>query len=106
MRLRVELGSFGGIALDPALYCPPRPINLAQEAVQRVEIWPGDRVPTRGKRIRIVADVLVLETGAVADVVLVRGSGIPEVDDGVRQRLLRIPFLPALLEGIPVAGQN
>lgn len=105
VRLRLELRSSGSIALEPAIYCPPRPNSLALEAVQRVEIWPRDRLLALGKRIRIVAEVLVLETGAVADIRLLRASGIPEVDDGVRQHLRRTHFLPALLEGMPVAGR-
>lgn len=107
VRLQVERGSHPTIALEPALYCPPQPspVGLRSPVVQRVEIGPGDRVPTEGQRIRMVAEVVVLETGTVADVRLIRGSGMREVDDEFLQQLRRTAFLPALLEGMPIPGR-
>lgn len=78
----------GRLSLEPALYCPPQPIATVSDGpvVERVRIEPGDRLPTPGVRMRLIAEVLVLETGAL-------------------QHLRQTSFLPALLEGMPVAGR-
>lgn len=107
VRLRVEPEPRRAIALESAIYCPPQPAATGPSGPvgRRVEIRPGDRMPMPGSKIRMIAEVLVLETGAVADIRLVRGSDIRELDDSFLQHLRQTQFLPALLEGVPVAGR-
>ncbi len=107
VRVRIDLGARPAIALEPAVYCPPQPSITGGEtmSVGQVVVGPGDRMPAPGARIRMVAEVMVLESGAVAEVRLISGSGIRDIDDGFVEHLRSTVFLPALLEGMPVPGR-
>ncbi|MDX2059625.1 MAG: energy transducer TonB [Gemmatimonadales bacterium] len=52
-----------------------------------------------------VADALVDEHGAPGDIQLISPSGVREVDDEVLRDLQTRRFLPAEIDGIPVAAR-
>jgi hypothetical protein len=108
IRLRVSSTADSiGIRTEPSVYCPPQPYGIggSTRRTAMVRVSPGDRLPTPGSRIRVVIEALVLASGAVGDVRLIRGSGIQQIDNDMMMSAQTQSYLPALLDGIPVDGR-
>jgi hypothetical protein len=108
IRLRVTSTADSiSIRTEPSVYCPPQPYGIGGSTRRTavVQVGPGDRLPTPGSRIRVVIETLVLASGAVADVRLIRSSGIQQIDNDIMMSAQTQSYLPALLDGVPVDGR-
>lgn len=106
VRVRVVGGAAPALTLERSLYCPPLPASI-QARPRRfvVTMREGDRVRTLGTTVRFIADAEISETGQVWDIVLLRPSGVREIDDEIRYYVRIRPFRPALLDDTPVPSR-
>lgn len=106
IRLRISGGASPDMQAEPAVYCPPQPYGAEGTRIVpfRIEANSADRIPSRSDRL--VVEALVLADGRVADIRLVRSSGMRQLDDEVINALRTVTFLPAVLDGVPVPGTH
>ena len=105
-RLRIDLSRAGGYAVEPRIYCPPRPRNRQMQEEMRQYLSSGVRY-RRGQRERtVLVEVDVQPGGYPADARILRGGGQgSSLERSVRDFVRAFTFDPASLDGVPVAGR-
>jgi TonB family protein len=105
-RLRIDLSGSGAYAVEPRVYCPPRP--RSRELRQEMAQYLSSGVRYRGGRRErtVLVEVDVRPGGFVEDARIVRG-GDPgsSLERSVRDFVRQYTFEPASLDGVPVAGR-
>lgn len=105
-RVRMTRVPRPAITVERGVFCPPeiarqdRPITR-QFAVER---QPGDDVPRVGRRLYVELELIISEGGRVTAVRSLRRSGLQDLDATLARDYEGRRFLPALLDGIPVAS--
>jgi hypothetical protein len=105
-RLRIDLSRAGGYAVEPRVYCPPRPRNRQMQEEMREYLSSGVRY-RRGQRERtLLVEVDVQPGGYPADARIVRGGAQgSSLERSVRDFVRAFTFDPASLDGVPVPGR-
>ncbi len=104
LRVRVRAGPGRSGVVERSVYCPPEPApngGPGLPATTRIEILPGERVPSSG-RIRLDMQLFIDETGTVSDVRLVSSTGMRDLDQSIVTEQRRTVFLPATVDGAAV----
>ena len=103
VRVRVAGGAAPVLTVERAMYCPPIPATVQARPYQIVvEMRVGDRQRPAGTTVRVIAEAEISEYGDVGEIMMLRPSGIQEIDDEILHDLKVRHFLPALLDGFPV----
>jgi len=103
LRVRVRAGPGRSGVVERSVYCPPElPPNGVPglTATGRIEVLPGERVPSG--RIRLDVQLFIDETGTVSDVRLNTSSGLRDLDQAIVTEQRRTVFLPATIDGAAV----
>lgn len=108
VRLRVRGGATPTVQLERSLYCPPVMAERIERAsvTRRVVVASPGSIPPRSStasRPRTIdAELAISADGAVTEVKMRRGTGVPELDDEVLVLMRQRTYRPALLDGIPI----
>jgi hypothetical protein len=103
VRVRVLGGDAPRLLVERSMYCPPMPAGVqARPDRVVVETGPGDKQLSAGTIVRIIAEAKISEAGEVGQIVVLRSSGVRELDDHILRDLRIRRFLPALVDGFPV----
>lgn len=103
VRVRVVAGATPALTLERAVYCPAEPTPESYIPLRGLfEIRTGDQMPSRNRRLSLVLEIAVDETGYPTTVRMIRGTGMREFDAELVRQWERRRFLPALLDGTPI----
>ena len=104
LRLRVRPGAAAAANIERSVYCPPQPTGeFIWRTSTRVRLERGDRLPT-GRTGQLEAQWTVTELGNMANLQVIRGSGIRELDESIFAEIQQRAYRPALLDGKRVAS--
>jgi TonB family protein len=106
LRVRIRGGPARSGTVERSVYCTPEitPGTLSSvPQLIRVEVQQGDRMPRSG-RVRLDIQTFIDGTGHVTEVRVISSSGMRELDESVVADQRRFTYLPATLDGVPVAS--
>ena len=104
LRLRVRPGAAATARIERSVYCPPQPTGeFIWRTSTRVRLERGDRLPT-GRTAQLEAQWTVTALGNMANLQVIRGSGIRELDESIFAGIQQRAYRPALLDGLRVAS--
>ena len=110
-RVRVRHGATPTVALARSVLCAPVPEGATVPSTQvRVVVVKSSSMPSRsgppasaGMGTSITVRLLVTDRGDVSQVEFVGSSGNTSADDSMRQQYSQGKYLPATLDGAPIA---
>jgi len=106
IRIHARGGPTPSITVDRSLYCPPEPApgDSPEPAATPLTFTLENNSPEPGQRSRVEAELSIDESGRVTGVRLTSRSGASGFDDAFLRHQWQRTFLPATIDGQPVAS--
>jgi hypothetical protein len=105
-RLTLAAGRQVGYALHRRQYCPPRPRSRVLQAEMEGFMGTGTRYRGGRRESTVLMQVKVHPAGWVEDARVLRGAATGgTLEQRLRDEVRQYSFVPASLDGIPVAGE-
>lgn len=105
-RLRIDLSRSGAYAVEPRVYCPPRPRSRQLQEEMANYLSAGLRYRAGRRERTVLVEVDVQPGGYPSDARIVRGADSGgSLEQSVRDLVRRFTFEPASLDGVPVEGR-
>lgn len=105
-RLTLAAGQQVGYALHRRQYCPPRPRSRVLQAEMEAFMGTGTRYRGGFRENMVLMQVKVHPAGWVEDARVLRGAATGgTLEQRLKDEVRQYSFIPASLDGIPVAGE-
>ncbi|HEU0014653.1 MAG TPA: TonB family protein, partial [Longimicrobium sp.] len=105
VRLRIDLSGGVSYATERREYCPPRPRSPGLQEEMAQFLATGPRYRNGARERTVLVRVSVTTAGYVADASVVRGAASGgSLELQLRDVVRQFSFLPATVDGVPVAG--
>jgi hypothetical protein len=106
IRIHARGGATPSVTVERSLYCPPEPApgDSPEPATTPLTFTRDNNAPEPGQRSRVEAELSIDESGVVTGVRLTSRSGASAFDDAFLRHQWQRTFLPATIDGHPVAS--